>query len=88
MPHARFAMHNTASPRCGQLTWFNQLQSTFDPWADNENLMINFFRAGIVDFSFSKLQEASVPINGTFELLLNGDRTPPIQYGATSQQVP
>ena len=42
---------------------------------------------GIMDFSFSKVQEASVPINGAFQLLLNGVRTLPIPYGASSQEV-
>lgn len=59
------------------------LLPTFDP----EDVVNYFDHAGIVDFSFSKLQEASVPINGTFQLLLNGGRTLPIQYGATSQEV-
>lgn len=43
--------------------------------------------AGVVEFNFSKVQEASIPISGTFQLLLGDSSTTSLVYGATALEV-
>ena len=45
------------------------------------------YKIGVVDFDFFKVQEASVPVSGSFQLLFSGTNTSAIQYGATAQEV-
>ena len=49
--------------------------------------MAVYVHAGVVDFNFSKVQEASVPLSGTFQLQLSGANTSLVSYGSTTQEV-